>query len=137
MLTPDLFSELADTDPNNPANKWDRPIWTSVEVPYPLMESDALQLGSVALAEFNRPKRPGTVQVGPQIRNGAGHLRPVWEVRAGESLAITNHPYDAPRLITDTSWSPEGLRIELELPGSQMEQVFNRVQLIRQARGLV
>jgi hypothetical protein len=72
-----------------------------------VLAAQALLLGQAALADRNRAKTPGTITTTGYIRDRAGNPQPVWKVRAGDTIAITNFPNDAPRLIVETDYNDE------------------------------
>jgi hypothetical protein len=139
ILWPDEHDELRDDDPLNPWNQLGVAGWTPLPLPYPTIEAQALQIGSVALAEFNRPKAPGQITLNSdEILDGDGHTQAAWKVRAGQTISITNHPNDRPRLISETSWDEDSktLGITLEQPSSRVDAVLGRVQSVLAGRGL-
>jgi len=139
-LTPTSYpSDLSNTDPDNPWNKQGIDRWDKINLSTPTVQAQALQIGRMALAESNRPKAPGTITVKGYIRDRAGVEQPGWKVRAGQTVAITNHPNDAPRLIHETSWDDESksLTLSVEAPAVALDAVLDRVASGFSARGLV
>jgi hypothetical protein len=134
-----LNSSLLDEDPNNPANIEGIDRWPVVlELSNPATASGALALGATALAEFNRPKSPGTVTVtGGYIMDGQENPVPSHKVRAGMTLSISDLPNESPRLITATSWSEDGtLSITLEQPPSRVDAVLARFAIQASSAGI-
>ena len=107
----DPVGQPLDENPDNPANREGIDRWPVVlELSNPATASGALALGRVALAEFNRPKSPGTVNVaGGYIMDGQNNFSPLTRSRAGQTLSIADLPNESPRLITATSWSKDGV----------------------------
>jgi hypothetical protein len=138
LLTPDAYAELRDTSETNPANRWGEELWTSIELPYPTIAGDALQAGRAALAEFNRPKAPGTITIHGHIQDAAGNWQQGWKVREGDTIAITDHPNDAPRLITATTWDPSAKTLQITLDGTskRLEGLNARIANRRSAANL-
>lgn len=133
-----LNSALLDEDPNNPANREGIDRWPVVlELSNPATANGALQLGRVALAEFNRAKAPGTINVsGGYIMDEQSNFQPSYKVRAGQTLSITDLPNESPRLITATSWSEDGtLSITLEQPPSRVDAVLARFAIAAASPG--
>lgn len=129
-LTPDDTTDLLDTSPSNPANIHGLKIWTTYQITVPTTPDAAIQFGRAALAEFNAPKAPGTITVSHHIKDRAGHWQQGWKVRAGDRVAITDHPNDRPRLVHETSWDHDAktLTISVDAPARQLPAVIDRVQ---------
>lgn len=137
-LTPDTNPELRDSDPTNPWNRHGIDRWDDLELSYPSTAQDAAQAGRAALADRNRAKHPGQITVKGYIKDRAGNEQPGWKVRAGDTVAITDHPYDAPRLIHETSWDDESktLQMTVDGPPSILDAQVDRVMNALTARGL-
>lgn len=139
VLWPEDHPELRDESEDNPANRHGEPLYMDADVPWQCGTAEALRYGAAKLAESNRPKRPGTFRVaGGYIRNAAGHWRPGWEPRNGETLGVLNHVSDAPRLLTATSWDQRSLTASLtvDLPKMTLDAIDARHQTALVARGL-
>jgi hypothetical protein len=133
-IYPDENAELRDETESNPANLHGIKLWKPFTVPFPCLEADALQIARAYLAEYNRPKSPGTITIsGGYIRDDAGHWQQGWKLRCGETIALTNHPNDAPRLITSTpSWNQDAKTLTISIDnGYQLLEAF----LARMANG--
>ena len=139
-LYPSDHPELRDESEDNPANQWGEQLWKPYTVPYPTNEADALQMGRAYLAEFNRPKSPGVITIeGGYIKDSAGHWHRGSEPHCGQTIALTDHPNDAPRLITSTpSWDQDAKRLSISIDnGQQILEAFTaRVMLAREAANL-
>lgn len=138
-LYPSDHPEIADESEDNPATRHGENLWTSVTMPWQGLEAEALQFGRAYLAEFNRPRRPGTYRLsGGHIRDAAGHWRQGWQVRTSQTLGILDHPQDFPRLIYATGWTQDGksLDITVDAPPSTLDSVVARHAIALQARGL-
>lgn len=137
-LTPDTFSDLADTDPENPWNRRGIAHWDEIELSTPTIQAQALQLGRAALADRNTPKTPGTITVQGYIRDRAGHEQPVWKVRAGDTISVTNFPNDTPRLIVETSYDDERKEVSLSIdrPFALLDAYIDRLGTALTAKGL-
>ncbi len=92
IITPDDSLDLVDTNPANPATTHGIDGWTWISLAAPTTASAAVQIGHAALAEFNQPKAPGTITLEGHVRDRAGHWQQGWKVRAGDTIAITDHP---------------------------------------------
>lgn len=137
-LTPDANSELADDAVENPANRAGLQVWTEIQLSAPTTQDAALQIGRIALAEYNQPKAPGTITVRGHIRDRAGHWQPVWRVRADDTIAIVDHPNDRPRLVHETSYdhSNQTLQIAVDSSFKRLDAVLDRLGTALSAAGL-
>lgn len=136
VLYPPDHAELRDESESNPANRHNEYLWTDVEMPNRGTFAEALQFGRAYLAEYNRPKRPGTYTVYGYIRDGSRHWHPAYNVRNSQTLGIKNHPDDAPRLITSTLWNDKAkiLTITVDAPDKVLDAVVARQEQARAAR---
>lgn len=128
-LTPDDHIELRDDSPENPASRAGLRIWTEIQLSSPTVSSDAIQIGRLALAEFNSPKAPGTITLTGHIRDRAGHWQQGWKVRAGDTIAIVDHPSDRPRLIAEVSWNHDTKTLQLTVEGfpRRLDAILDRL----------
>jgi hypothetical protein len=138
-IYPDEAEELRDTSESNPANLHGVPLWVPFDCPHPTTEEDALQMGRAKLADYNRPKAPGTITIkGGYIKDAAGHWQQGWKPKAGQTIALTDHPNDAPRLITSTpSWNQDAKELTISVDnGFELLDVFiAREKVAREAAG--
>jgi len=115
-LYPSDFAELRDEAEGNPANRHGVDLWAEYTAPFPCNLGEALQIGRAYLAEYNRPKAPGTISIaGGYIRDAEGHWHQGWKPRSSETIALVNHPNDAPRLITQTNWDQDGKTLQISV----------------------
>jgi hypothetical protein len=138
-IDPDEYEELRDTSEDNPANVQGINNWTPTSVPWSCTLAEALAFGRAYLAEFNRPKRPGTYTIsGGYIKDAAGHWQQGWKVRAGQTVGIMDLLTDEPRLIESTSWDQESLTLTISVDGPSMllEAVIARHQRALESVGL-
>jgi hypothetical protein len=138
VLTPDEHTELKDPSPENPWNQHGLDHWDEITISTPVMQATALQLGQAALADRNRPKTPGTITVNGYIRDRAGNKQPVWKVRAGDTISITNFPNDSPRLIVETDYDDDAkqITIAIDKPFALLDAYLDRVGNALAAAGL-
>lgn len=138
-VTPDDYDDLADSSLTNPWNMHGEQHWDEIVLSSPSLLEPALNLGRAALADRNRPRTPGTITVRGYIRDRAGNEQPVWKVRAGDTIAITNFPNDAPRLIVETDYEDEkkSIRLAIDRPFALLDAYLDRVGNALGARGLV
>jgi hypothetical protein len=138
-IYPDENEELRDLSESNPANLHGVDLWKPFDCAHPTTEADAVQQGRAYLADQNRPKSPGTISIkGGYIKDGAGHWQQGWKPNAGETIALTNHPNDAPRLITSTpKWNQDSkeLTISVDNGFELLEAFIAREKVAREAAG--
>jgi hypothetical protein len=128
-ITPDTDTELADTDPENPANKHGLTVWTDVTLTSPTTEDAAAQMGRALLNEFTSPRAPGTITVQGHLRDQAGNWQQAWKVRAGDTIIISDHPNDRPRLITETTYNADNHTVTITVEGQprRLDAVIDRL----------
>lgn len=140
-LSPADFAQLRDDSPDNPANLWGRKKWgpEPYEVPVPCTQAMALNFGQAKLVELNTPKELGQITVTGYVRNRAGQWRPAKEMRASQTVAITDFPNSRPRLIGETSYDDDSRRMDISTdgPAQTLEAFFDRLASRRTARNLL
>jgi len=137
-VTPTDDTSLADTSASNPANIAGYTLWTELDISAPITRDMAIQMGRAALADFNAPKAPGTITVKGHIRDRAGHWQPVWKVRADDTITITDHPNDRPRLIVETDYDADSKTITIGVDATlpRVDAVFDRINGALGAAGI-
>jgi hypothetical protein len=137
-ITPDTTAGLTDTSATNPWNTHGIKKWASITISTPTLAAQAVLLGQAALASANEPKTPGTITTTGYVRDRAGNPQPGWKVRAGDTIAVTNFPNDAPRLIVETDWDDEAKRLKLaiDFPFATLDAYLDRQANALQAAGL-
>ena len=141
LVGPDDSSLLSDPSVENPANRHGDDIRTTLELSHPATKDDAIELGRVALAEFNQPRGIGEINVRGHIRDRQGNWQPVWKVRADDRIAITSSTSlsDRPRLIGETSYQHDGHRLTVAVDSTlpRLDAVLDRVGTALQAENLL
>lgn len=137
-VTPEDATDLADRSETNPANLAGIQRWAKIQLSSPTTRDSAVQIGRAALAEFNQPKSPGTISVVGHVKDRAGHWQPAWKVRAGDTIAITDHPNNTPRLITETQWNHDSkeLQVTVDSVSKKLDASFDRLATALGAAGL-
>lgn len=137
-ITPETDIGLRDDDPSNPWNAHGVQRWDEVSLSSPDTAAGAAQRGYAILRDRNRRRAPGTITVQGTIRDRQGHVQPVWKVRAGDTISVTNFPNDTPRLINETRYDHDShtITISVDQPLAVMEAVDDRVQMALSALGL-
>lgn len=138
LLPGATYPDLLSSDPLNPWTLQGISRWMKLELSTPTVAAQALQVGRIALAEANRPKSPGTLVAKGYIQDRAGNWQPGWKPRAGDTVAITNHPNDAPRLIHATTWDNDSgtMTMAIDAPPPMLDAYMDRLGTAITARGL-
>lgn len=110
-VTPTESTDLSDTSDWIAANQWGDTAWMEIDISWPVVQADAVQIGAIALAEANRARRPATITVPYHIQDMQGAWHPCSEVWADQTISVMNHFSPTPRKITSTSWSNHQLTI--------------------------
>lgn len=128
-LTPDDTADLADENTENEATRHGLKRWARINVSVPVTRDAATQIGIAALAEHNTPRSPGSITVRGHIRDAAGNWQQGWKVRAGDTIALADHPNARPRLITDTQWNHDAKAVAITTDNaiSSLDAVLARV----------
>jgi hypothetical protein len=140
ILLPSAYSELLDPAVDNPFTTHGYSGWKPYQVSVPTTAEAALQLGRAALAEFNQPTAPGSITIGPHIRDRQGHPQPAWKVRAGDRVAITSSTSlsDRPRMISETTYDHDSRKVTINLDSGvkRLDAVVDRLTVALQAANL-
>jgi len=97
---------LADTSDENPVNAHGIPRrWGKLDLSLTTTQAGAIQLGYVWLQERALASRRGQVTLTGTVTHPTEGKVPVWRVRAGDWISISDHPASAPRKIIETSYS--------------------------------
>lgn len=105
-LVDSTSTALVDDDSTNPATAAGiTRRWGKLEVSHPCLETDAIQLGTVWLAEHSLPQMRGTLRLVGRAQHPTEGDVPAWRVRAGDFVRIADHPNDTPRRIIETRYT--------------------------------
>lgn len=139
-LLPTTYADLQDQSVDNPFTTHGYQGWKTYQVSVPTTLDGALQLGRAALAEFNQPQAPGSIVIGPHVRDRAGHAQPAWRVRAGDRVSITSSTSlsDRPRMVSETSYDHDSRKVTISVDGSikALDAVVDRISVALQAANL-
>lgn len=98
-------ASLADSDVDNPATTHGLKKWAVLPISVPTTDAGAVELGALHLAERNLASRRGQMTVRGQVRHPKEGMVPVWRMRAGDTIKLTDRPGDPARRIIETSYS--------------------------------
>lgn len=138
-LLPDDYAELRDTNPLNPANRAGLYKATDFTINSTATLQDALQIGRSALAQFNAPKHKGSASREGYIKDRGGNWQPVWKVRAGDRVLITDSVDEEVHVVFETDYSHEPrptIRIAVDDSFQMLDAYLDRYSNAFQARGL-
>jgi hypothetical protein len=131
QVSPSDDSSLEDTTVDHPANQHGLDVELTVGLTFPTTEEVAIAFGQSYLAEFNRPKNRGQITVQGHILDRAGHWVQPWMVRCGQTVSVTDHPNDVPRLITETSYEHSTRTMTISTDNGELNQLEAVVDYIR------
>jgi hypothetical protein len=140
-LLPADHVELRDDSLDNIFNQhgW---LWYGepFQIPFPTTTASALELGRIRLLEDNQVRAPGSFTLTNKVRDRAGNLQSVANIRAGQRIRIVSsvNLSDRPRKITETQFSQDGRVITISVDSSIrfLEAVLDRNITALQAAGL-
>lgn len=134
IVTPDTNPELADTDPEIPANKYGITNWVPAQLPDPNSTAGAIKIGQALLEESNRSREPGTATIQGHIRDAAGNWHQGWKVRAGDTVSVADYPDDRPRVIHETTWDDDSKTLTMTLDAAEQTPEATLDQIIGNPR---
>lgn len=119
-ITPDVEPALADTSELNPVNRGaGYPVWAAETLSFPCTYEDMVQFGRALLEERNTPKAPGSLRLGPYVRDRFGAWWPSSMVRCSQTIAVEDFPNDRPRLISETTFDDASSQCEVAVEGGK------------------
>lgn len=133
-LTDAQDSTLADTDPDNPVNSHagtlGGPRWGVLQMSTVTDQPGAIRCGSEWLADTNELKHSGRVKVFNVAEDENGIRRPAYEIRAGDSIQITDGD-NIVRRITKVSGSDADRVVECDcdVPPYRLDGLMERMGL--------
>lgn len=101
---PDDDDRLADTSDENPCNREGRNRWGKMELSEVANEDDAIQVGSVWLAEHLIPSRSGSGTAKGTITTASGEEVPCSRIRAGDVVRFKHESIG--REVFETNYQP-------------------------------
>lgn len=97
---------LVDTSSTNPVNAAGIPRkWPVIDLSFATTDEGAAAIGTAWLKEHSLPQRRGTITVAGSVIHPTEGPVPVWRVRAGDGVVVTDLVDDEPRRIIETRYS--------------------------------
>jgi hypothetical protein len=124
-------STLEITDVDHPAVKAERTRREFLQMNGVGTPATAVAIGERFLAEANRLNRSGSATLNGFVSDSKGTLRPVAQVKAGDTIRFIDAADTSARKIVNTSYSHGGrsCEIDLDAPPAGMEELLERLQV--------
>lgn len=131
-------ADLLDSSETNPVNSHGLGNkYGLLELSNPTSDDAALQIGSAALAQKLTPRRRGSITLTGTVRHPTEGMVPVWRVRAGDWIVVTDRTDDVVRQITDTTYDHESRTLTATIGGTpqRLDAIMERIGIFY--RGLL
>jgi hypothetical protein len=106
----------------------DRKRWPVLQMSVPTTDAGAVEVGALYLQERNIAARRGSISVTGSIRHPTEGLVPVWRIRAGDTITVSDVPGGVVRRIISVSYQHSTRTAQLELVGSRTALRGRRAQ---------
>jgi hypothetical protein len=124
-------SALQDTSSDNPFNAHFPTArrWPVLQMSVPTTDAGAVEVGALYLQERNIAARRGSISVTGSIRHPTEGLVPVWRIRAGDTITVSDVPGGVVRRIISVSYqhSTRTAQLELDNTAHHLDSILSRL----------
>lgn len=128
---------LQDASADNPVNMHGiAKKWPVMSLSAPSTDAGAVQVGQIYVAERNLASRRGQLTVTGLIRDPYGNKKPVWMVRAGDTVNVTDEAGDKrTRRIVETSYTHASRTNTLTLDSTahKLDALMERIAVVTES----
>jgi hypothetical protein len=120
---------LVDTSASNPLNAWGETAWGELSIGFTTTAAGAEAIGAAWLAERSLAQRRGSLTLTGTVTHPSEGDVPVWRVRAGDYVSISDHPATVARRIIETRYTHGSRSITLSLDNTnfKLESILERL----------
>lgn len=103
--------------------------WPVLPINFPTTDVGAVELGYLYLVERNLAATGGTMTLKGHVRHPTEGMVPVWRIRSGDSIKLTDRPGEPARRIVQKSYSHPTRSVSLALgtTPNKVETLFQRL----------
>jgi hypothetical protein len=120
---------LVDTSESNPLNAWGETAWGELSIGFTTTAPGAEAIGAAWLAERSLAQRRGSLTLTGTVTHPTEGDVPVWRVRAGDYVSISDHPATVARRVIETRYTHGTRQIVLSLDNTnfKLESILERL----------
>jgi hypothetical protein len=120
---------LVDATATNPLNAWGETAWGELSIGFTTTAAGAEAIGAAWLAERSLAQRRGSLTLTGTVTHPTEGEVPVWRVRAGDYVSISDHPATVARRVIETRYTHGTRQIVLSLDNTnfKLESILERL----------
>jgi hypothetical protein len=124
-----LRINLVDRTATNPLNAWGEKAWGELNIGFPTTYEGAIAIGAAWLAERSLAQRRGSLTLTGTVTHPTEGEVPVWRVRAGDYVSISDHPATVARRVIETRYTHGSRQNVLSLDNTnfKLESILERL----------